>query len=1123
MFPASGSRRGVIFSPKPDMRFFDSTESIVPLKSLPPASIRSYADSLPSSPGSTSSPLFRSTPPFALDTPRSILKQKMQVIRVAKSVEEGTLNNREAARLLVTGRRPGLVARDSFQLAIIRKAADELPLNPGDRRRLDDMPGSDDSIPSPLGKGKEQAGSQDDFLNGSSDEEEEEVEQDGALATGSLVKIILHGAEDLLTLEEAYKTLTIRLKHRMQFDDDEIVNSSVEDIEIVIRPLRDEAPAMIRALQRDIQRLLGKMPNSEFDSPDRSSSPFRGLMPLHDSTPTNQLPSPPTSVSDPTKSPGKPSRQGYSESEVRYRREAAGVGQAAMGFLALAVHTRHIFSCFTEADIQSLLDMILVIPKTPHLPTPNPKKTYFTAVSIISNTQVPAACVSPLKDKLAKAIEVMTSESFGTGSRDPNVKKEVYNAIFNLISTYPAIFFSYTTELLAPCLKALSSPIVLVRNRAAAAIVAFAAAKFNIQQSARDRAISEKTAVAKAEWSRVRTTVNKSEIFVTNFLKRSRATPGKPGSTYGPDGEKRTEWTCIERLVKEKMQTDTYWTCAVWASLVSLLGSQYATSGLANSMDHIMNRSMQISVNTTRPLLARIAWSHAIHAYFSAGHQQSLTDSYQLRQSFKPFATYANQDASKRVKTIQMPVDIGLTAAEADAKLSCGENTRFADAIRCYWERSEKPKKVTVMSTCGEGAATVIYAFVGAALLHEDQPAKEMTAMSGLPSSDGIPMPESAMVEAKMERLDKTWDTVVQPLIEPTFNLFGIDRLKLHGWSLLEALVKHNSETITKWDLDRLLCDRYLSGEALMDKLKDKEVASSFLNDVEKEFIMPKDVPSMGSAWVARRLGDVLDLFQKAIGGINGLNDLYGGESVNLGQDVVFPVVLSRVWASILHALASRRSEDPAAYASGVRLVTRHLCQVFNGEPRSYLPISLMVEQQQCVVDLDSTRILIFARLFDMAYAILGPEAISAPVLSAQGDEVDIAMSKMAFGTDSQGHYSMAGSLLALLMGTKVFSAGLSTPARGSLKHIVGKMLDIGCVQGMQNRILGDMTNRLHAVYEDQEHIQLDMWRVLGKLSMPLHTVYELTTLSYQVVINRGSCQTIVWRSRYQPHRCPSR
>lgn len=599
---ASSSRRGVNFSPQPDTRYFDSAECILPEKSLPPPSIRSYADTPSSSPAPTSSPSFRSTPLFCVDSPRSILKQRMQEIRIAKSVEEGTLNNREAARLLVTGRRPGLVARDSFQIAMLRKGADEVALKTGSiRKGTDDLPGSDDSAASDDLPG--QPGNVQEENASGSDEEEEEVEQDGALATGSLVNIILNGAEDLLTLEEAYKTLTLRLKHRIPFGDDEeddLMDVTSDDISIAMRPLRDEAPAMVRALQRDVQRLLGKVPLSEDSSPDRSSSPFRSLMPLHDSTPINQktsyLPSPPltTSGSDGIKSPNKPTRQGYSESEVRYRREASGVGQAAMGFLALALHTRHIFSCFTDADIQALLDLILVIPRTPHLPTPNPKRTYFTAVCVLSNMKVPAACVNPIKDKIARAIETMTSDTFGSGgsvSKDANFKKEVYSAIVNLVSTYPSLFFPFTAELLAPCLRSLCSQAAVVRNRAAAAVLAFASAKSEIQKAARERVEVEKNTAAKAEWIRLRTAVNKSEIFVTNFLRRTRALPGKPGSTYGPNGEKRTEWTAIERLIKDKLASDVYWTCGLWAALVSLIGSQYSTSGLSSSMDYLMDVS----------------------------------------------------------------------------------------------------------------------------------------------------------------------------------------------------------------------------------------------------------------------------------------------------------------------------------------------------------------------------------------------------------------------------------------------------------------------------------------------------------------------------------------------------
>lgn len=380
--------------------------------------------------------------------------------------------------------------------------------------------------------------------------------------------------------------------------------------------------------------------------------------------------------------------------------------------------------------------------------------------------------------------------------------------------------------------------------------------------------------------------------------------------------------------------------------------------------------------------------------------------------------------------------------------------------------------------------ATIVYAYVGAALSHEDQPAREMSAATGLPSSDGLPVPDASIVEARMERLDKTWNKVVVPMLESSFKLYGLDKLKLHGWSLLDALVKSpKAETdpvAPAWTFDRLLCTRYLSGEALDEKLKDKEVSSSFLTDIEKESIAPRDVPALGPEWVVRRLPDLLDLFQRALAGVHGLNDLFSGESAPLGQGIVLPNVLTRAWTSIMHALAGLRDDDTVRYASCVRLVTRHLCQIFNGEPSDYLPISLMGENDKWTVDLDVSRIFILTRFFDIVQTILGPEAVSLPILSGEGgDEVDIAMSKMAFGADATGHYSMAGALLALLMGTKVFSKpdGLAKPARLALNHLVRRLLDIGSGQA---RLLGDMTNRLHAVYEDQEEIQLDMWRILG-------------------------------------------
>jgi hypothetical protein len=299
-----------------------------------------------------------------------------------------------------------------------------------------------------------------------------------------------------------------------------------------------------------------------------------------------------------------------------------------------------------------------------------------------------------------------------------------------------------------------------------------------------------------------------------------------------------------------------------------------------------------------------------------------------------------------------------------------------------------------------------------------------------------------------------------------------------------------------------------------MDKLKDKEVAGSFLDELEQEAVGPKDIPSMGSAWVVRRLDSILDLFQEAIGGINGINDLYGGEAVNLGQGIQFPVILSRVWSSILHSVSTVRETDPAAHVAGIRLINRHICQVFNGNPANYLAVSLMSDPETWSVDLDLARILITNRLFEMASSMLGPEVVSQAILPADVDNVDAAMSKMAFGTDhTTGRYSMTGSLLALIMGTKVFSAGLSRPARETLKTVIAKMLDVGCTHGNQGKLLGDMTNRLPGVFEDHEDVQLDIWRVLGMFLLRA-IVNDADMSSFEMGHYRRYWGPVEWRNQ---------
>lgn len=580
----------------------------MPEKNAPPPSIRSYHNQSSDGPSPDGSPSSgRPSVQQAAETPlnfRSILKQRVSDIRVAASVAEGTLNNKEAARLLVSGKRPKLMAMDSFQLAMMRKAAGDGPEGvtsaKGKERMVDEVPGSDDSSSSDEAVDRESGPREGSW------EEEEQIEEDGALATGSLVNILLEGAEDLLTLEEAYATLTLRLRQRIPIDNQEpSVDAALEqDIRLATHPIRDEAPAMIRAIQRDLSRLLGKVPNSEVPSSEADSSPFRGLMPTQDTTPNNQrsrfTPSPTPPMNGARRGlDGKEPRQGYTESEVRYRREASGVGAAALRFLAFTFHTPHIYNCFTEADLAALLEQILIIPRTPKLPTPNPKRTYYLAVLLIAQMRIPLACILPAKEKLVRAIESAMNDTVGASSPGAGAKegptqirKEAYHAVTNLMTTYPTTFFPFYADLLPGCLRALAHPMSIIRNRAAAAVTCFAASKYAI--------LSDPANIGSRDaWARTKSMVQKSEYFVVSHLKSALKIPGKTGPVYTSSGEKKTEWSALEQIFKDTVgTTDVHWACAVWAMVVSLIGGAYGSCGLAESIDHIMDVSASYNIHT---------------------------------------------------------------------------------------------------------------------------------------------------------------------------------------------------------------------------------------------------------------------------------------------------------------------------------------------------------------------------------------------------------------------------------------------------------------------------------------------------------------------------------------------
>ncbi|OCF72794.1 hypothetical protein I204_06023 [Kwoniella mangroviensis CBS 8886] len=1112
------NRRAVIFSPRTDTKYFHSDDLILPspthhLTPKVPSSIRSYSDPVTpiDSPSHSRSKLQSRN---LSDTPllvRSILKSRVaQRIRLAASVEEGTLNNKEAARLLVSGKRPKLLAKDSFQLAMLRNAAGDTN-GKGKGRAQDDMPSSDDSTSSTNLPGQQisSEGNEDIIVEGdSSDEEEETVEEDGALSTSSLIGIVLDGAEDLLTLEEAYNTLTLRLRTRIPLQNDNaepLTPAQIDDVRVSTQPIKDEAPAMVRAIQRDLQRLLGKLPNSEMDSSEGDHTPFRGLMPLRDYTPTSNgqrgrfTPSPTPGIGPKSSSPTKAARQGYTESEVRYRREASGVGAAVLRFLAFTFHSPHLFSCFSEADLQSMLEQVMIIPRTPKLPTPNPKRTYYLSIVILAQMNIPSACVQPVKDKVVRALEGAMADTLGSmggnmisGKEGPSaIKKEGYNAVTNLVSNYPTILFPHYTDLLSTCLKGMVNPAQLIRYKAGLAISAFARAKFTLLATTQNALMADPSnPVIKENWIKVKMLISKSEFFIVSHLKSALKIPGKQAPIYGKDGEKKLEWHSLQQVFKDTVgsTTDVHWACAAWSVLVTLMGSAYASSGLSSGFDHIMDRSLQPSTNVVRPLLARVAWNHAIHAYLSSGFASSITENGHMICSYKPFAASSQQTVEQRTANIQFPVNLALAkATDKPSYARALTNPKPGVESHCVWQRSEKSKKLQWLVTCGLGSTAVVYAYTGIALYHEDQPAKEMSQISGLPSSDGgMVLPDLSPEESRLPRLDIAWEKVVNPMLRSFFAICGVDRLTIHGWQILEAITSPTSESQPEWSLDRLLVTRYMSGEVfLKEKVTD---FTDLLNDIQDDGLKPSDIPSWGHFWAAKRLGRLLTLFDEALSSINGINEPSTVEWIRNDNGVsVITRPLSNIWKNLLLALKSAKiahAPPTPLFLVGLQTVTTQLAQILTRDPKSYVPISQIDEKGRCLLDEDELRIGMISHLFDVAVEVLGEDILGSirlrpdQVPSSASEQSISSIFQNAFGGDANGYPTVTGTLLGQLLRSNLPSA--SPSLQYQLKRLVSNMLDIGSLPGYAGKLLGDITNAMPFLFEDCEEVQLDVWRLLA-------------------------------------------
>lgn len=553
--------------------------------------------------------------------PKSILKGVGTPIRVASSVDEGTRSNNEEARAGGApgsgGGRPPMMTRDTFG-QVVRRAGE---------------PSSDSSA-----------------SDGSS-----EYEPGTSAGVAELLEVIIDDASDYYAIEDAYHQLQARL--RVGLDDAADDEKSPRDdprVDDLVAPLRDQSTRLLGALKRHVSGVMAPAPTAILDS----SSPIQPRLPL--GTPS---PSPSRIVA---------LRKGFSEAEVQARRAASLAGQQALRFIALLLHHRPLHAMYSDADLTALLSCILVIPFSPRLNTPNPKKTYPLAIYPLSHVRVPAAAVAPLVDRILNAVlDKAIEQSACTWGGQPSPKqgeggnviarREGLMALANLVQEYPHLFLPRHADMVPAVLRALSNSSPAVRCKAALAAGALVKAKMSVRRNGARELVSATESTA-------------ASFFLRPSLGRS--------------------WLEFSDALAKAFTLHYGWASTVWALVVSLLGDQFLSRPILSKPLVKMMLTPLCSAHSQehapgRAAISRFAWDHLLHAVVTFNEGES--GQFDFEHSFG--------------KARQTAFSLAIGPAHNDAQ------SPAASIVDGQWCRSDPLGKQKWITYCTSSATSAVFAW----------------------------------------------------------------------------------------------------------------------------------------------------------------------------------------------------------------------------------------------------------------------------------------------------------------------------------------------------------------------------------------------------------------------------
>ncbi|CED83792.1 Armadillo-type fold [Phaffia rhodozyma] len=445
-------------------------------------------------------------------------------------------------------------------------------------------------------------------------------------------------------------------------------------IDVFLRPLIKNAPALISAFTRDLSRLFTH--HSPAPQPVRITSLARG----DDSSPGSSSAVGSSERDDEDDDEAfafgnRRMRRGFSEHEITRRREEVSVGHAVLKWLALLFHSEVVWSCFSDADILSLLRLLLQIPlhkpisttdsisaPLPPLfsPTTASKRTYSLSIYALTHLRLPSRILQYVVDDILEAVKracspappkksamVSTTSASVAGSSLPSVtpaiegqvnqkaKTEALGATFNLLSRNPTLLLPLHREWIPLLLRSLLDSSSSIRVRATAALAAVLEGGHTwlkeLEIAVREASVGsqdqETREEKEAELNAARKVVEE-EVALTVVKVLGKKNPVQPTTTVGQllqAGKSEGKMiTALMGLLKSTVDKEPHWAITTWSVLVSLLGRNVHTN--THELLDFLNVAKSKAIPAVS-LLCRLAWDHVIHSIISQSSRR-ITSSF---------------------------------------------------------------------------------------------------------------------------------------------------------------------------------------------------------------------------------------------------------------------------------------------------------------------------------------------------------------------------------------------------------------------------------------------------------------------------------------------------------------